>query len=150
MTLKFVLLALALLVAIAVITRWAIGSFTPEAVSLYQGGDTLEPCPGTPNCVSSTFSDDSHHIEAISGDEHVFNTLKSIVAAEERVTVITETDHYLHAEFRTKLLTYIDDLELLHISGSGEIQLRSASRLGKSDFGVNKARLRLLVEKLAP
>lgn len=150
MIFKFALIALAFLVAVTIITRWAIGNYTPEALSLYQGGNSLHPCPDTPNCVSSTYSDDSHHIETILGDEQVFKSLKAIVSGEPRVTVISQTDQYLHAEFRTKLLAYIDDLELLHINGSSEIQLRSASRLGKSDFGVNKNRIQALREKLKP
>lgn len=148
MIIKSLVITCLLIVAATFIARWAVGKYTPEAESLYQGGDTLKTCPDSPNCMSTSYSDDSHHIPAITGDEQVFETLKNLVMTEDNTTVISNTDNYLHAEFRSKLLNYVDDLELLHISGSKQIQVRSASRLGKSDFGVNKNRIQALLHKL--
>ncbi len=141
MIIKSVLIAPVVIIVITLAARWAVSNYTPEAKLLYQSGDTLNACPDTPNCVSSTFSDDSHYIDAIPGDEETLKALKALVAREERVSIISDTGSYLHAEFRTQLIGYIDDLELLHINGSGKIQIRSASRLGKSDFGVNTKRI---------
>jgi uncharacterized protein (DUF1499 family) len=62
----------------------------------------------------------------------------------ERATVIKTEGNYLHAEFRTKLMRYVDDVELFYDERAGLVHVRSASRLGRRDFGVNRAR----VEKL--
>lgn len=148
MIIKSIVITCLLIVAVTFIARWAVGKYTPEAELLYQGGDTLNTCPDSPNCVSTNYSDDSHHISAIEGDEQLFKAFKNIVVSEDTVSVISNTDNYLHAEFRSKLLSYVDDLELLYVSGSNQIQVRSASRLGKSDFGVNRKRIQALLNKL--
>lgn len=61
-----------------------------------------------------------------------------------RARIVTQTDNYLHAECRSRVLGFVDDLELHYRPGQGMISVRSASRLGYSDFGVNRKR----VEKL--
>ena len=62
----------------------------------------------------------------------------------ERSTVISATESYLYAEYRTPLLRYVDDLELFYDERSGLVHVRSASRLGRRDFGVNRKRVEAL------
>ena len=74
---------------------------------------------------------------------------KRAVDLMERSTIVREESGYLYAEFRSKLLGYVDDLELLFDQNAGVLHARSASRLGRRDFGVNRARvenLRRLIE----
>jgi uncharacterized protein (DUF1499 family) len=74
---------------------------------------------------------------------------KRAVDLMERSTIVREESGYLYAEFRSKLLGYVDDLELLFDQDAGVLHVRSASRLGRRDFGVNRARvekLRRLIE----
>ena len=106
----------------------------------------LAPCPATPNCVSS---DDgaAHEIAAFQlavapGDG--WRALHAALAALSRTQIVTATDDYIHAECRSAVFGFVDDLELHLRPAQNVIAVRSASRLGHSDFGVNRKR----VEKL--
>ena len=99
----------------------------------------LAPCPGTPNCVSSQSEDAQFKIDPL--PPVTIADLKTIVANMERTTIIEETDNYLYAEFKSKLMGYVDDVEFYLDSDANVIQVRSASRLGKSDLGVNRKRI---------
>jgi uncharacterized protein (DUF1499 family) len=59
-------------------------------------------------------------------------------------TVIRQEGGYLYAEYRTRLMKFVDDLELAHDDKAGVLHVRSASRLGRRDFGVNRARVESL------
>ena len=77
-----------------------------------------------------------------SGDGNTaFARLTSIVRNMDGATVIAAQPNYLHAEFQTRWLKFIDDVEFLLDKPAGVIHMRSASRLGRKDFGVNRARL---------
>ncbi|MEM9271930.1 MAG: DUF1499 domain-containing protein [Cyanobacteria bacterium P01_F01_bin.143] len=99
----------------------------------------LAACPDSPNCVSSQSEDPQSKIDPLPyisiGD------LKNIIVNMERTTIIEETDNYLYAEFKTKLMGYVDDVEFYLDSEANVVQVRSASRLGKSDLGVNRKRI---------
>ena len=100
----------------------------------------LAPCRRTPNCVSSQAdpADREHYIAPIPFTGTMAD-LRRLVESMERATVITARDNYLHAEYRTKLLRYVDDVELY--LDKGVVHVRSASRLGRRDFGVNRKRI---------
>jgi uncharacterized protein (DUF1499 family) len=77
-----------------------------------------------------------------SGDgSTAFARLTSIVRSMDGATVIAAQPDYLRAEFQTRWLKFIDDVEFLLDKPAGVIHMRSASRLGRKDFGVNRARL---------
>jgi uncharacterized protein (DUF1499 family) len=102
------------------------------------------PCKRSPNCVSSQAdrSDAEHYIAPIAfrgGD--AITALRKLLHAMERVTVVRDAPNYLYAEFKSKLMGYVDDVEFLYEPGAGLIQVRSASRLGRRDFGVNRKRI---------
>jgi uncharacterized protein (DUF1499 family) len=106
----------------------------------------LAPCPNSPNCVCSQAptSDKEHSIEPISFSstpEAAMGQLKSVVQAMERAEIINETSDYLYAEFTSALMGYVDDVEFYLDRNANAIQVRSASRLGKSDLGVNRKRV---------
>lgn len=100
----------------------------------------LAPCRRTPNCVSSQAdpADREHYIAPIPFTRTMAD-LRRLVESMERATVITAQDNYLYAECRSKLLRYVDDLELY--LDNGMVHVRSASRLGRRDFGVNRKRV---------
>jgi uncharacterized protein (DUF1499 family) len=109
----------------------------------------LAPTKRTPNNVSSQADrgDREHYIAPIAFKGTVAEAIaaaKRAVGAMERATIMREGPGYLYAEFRSKLLGYVDDVELLYDDKAGVFHVRSASRLGRRDFGVNRAR----VEKL--
>jgi uncharacterized protein (DUF1499 family) len=101
-------------------------------------------CRRTPNCVSSQAdpSDAEHYIAPIPFRGDAMAAVKRAVQAMPRTTVVAEKQNYLYAEFRSKLLGFVDDVEFFYDGAA--IQVRSASRLGRRDFHVNRNR----VEKL--
>lgn len=106
-------------------------------------GGSLAPCPSSPNCVSSD-ADDAHHVAPFQlsvEPAEGWRAARKAVLALPRARIISETDGYLHAECRSALLGFVDDLELQLRPGAGLIAVRSASRLGYSDRGVNRDRV---------
>jgi uncharacterized protein (DUF1499 family) len=106
----------------------------------------LAPCKRTPNCVASQAdpSDAQHFIDPLRFEgaaAQAMAALRRTVEGMARTRIILETPNYLYAEFRSKLLGYVDDVEFVVDERAGVIQVRSASRLGRRDFGVNRARI---------
>lgn len=106
----------------------------------------LRPCPDTPNCVCSEDMSSSSRIAPF-----VFNDTAEAawLRAREAVlsaggTIQTEEPAYLWASFTTKWLHFVDDVELRMDAGHHIIHVRSASRVGHSDFGVNRKRVERL------
>ena len=101
----------------------------------------LAPSRRTPNCVSSQAdpADAEHYIAPLKGS---MEAVRRAVEAMPRTTVISATSNYLYAEFRSKLLGYVDDVEFFYDGAA--IQVRSASRLGRRDFSVNRNRVEQL------
>lgn len=103
------------------------------------------PCKPSPNCVSSQAdaADREHYIAPIAFRGTMADVRKA-VESMQRSTVISATGNYLYAEYRTRLLRYVDDLELFYDERAGLVHVRSASRLGRRDFGVNRKRVEAL------
>jgi uncharacterized protein (DUF1499 family) len=105
--------------------------------------DRISGCPDTPNCISSESRDEAHKIASLpvdSADDGVFDCLKAIVSGMNRVTVLTADRENIRVEFRS-LLGFVDDVEFRLDRENSAIQMRSASRVGYWDFGVNRRRL---------
>jgi uncharacterized protein (DUF1499 family) len=103
----------------------------------------LSPCPSSPNCVSSQSNDESRKIDPIrfsSTTAEAVNRLKRVIQGMERTTVVRETLNYLHVEFST-FLGFVDDVEFYGDESQKVIHLRSASRVGYWDLGVNRRRM---------
>ncbi|MGK7948640.1 MAG: DUF1499 domain-containing protein [Xenococcaceae cyanobacterium] len=106
----------------------------------------LKSCPGTPNCVSSQSNNLTEKVEPLPAVP--ISEIKKVVESMERTTIITETDNYLYAEFKSKLMGFVDDVEFYLDKDANVVHVRSASRLGKSDLGVNRARVEEIRSKL--
>ena len=116
-----------------------------------QNESRLAPCPASPNCVSSLASAENQRVEALrySGDAaQAQSRLLSVLKGMERVHIVRVEEAYIHAEFRSALLGFVDDVEFL-FTPPGAIQIRSASRLGYSDFGVNRERVAAIRARFA-
>jgi uncharacterized protein (DUF1499 family) len=106
----------------------------------------LAACKRSPNCVSSQANpaDREHYIAPIHGN---MAAVRKAVESFPRAIMVREETNYLYAEFRSRLLRYVDDVEFFF---DGQvIHVRSCSRLGRRDFGVNRKRveeLRALIE----
>jgi len=125
----------------------------PESLGVHDG--RLAPPKRTPNNVSSQTdknTDAEHYIEPLhyTGDAgRAWAALCRIVESMPRVKVVKVEPNYLYAEFTSKLMRFVDDTEFYLDEKAGVIQVRSASRLGKGDFGVNRARIEYIRAKLA-
>ncbi len=112
---------------------------------------TLRPCPSSPNCVSSLAGDARHRIDPLpytgTGPE-TLAALARIIAAMDRSRIVARTDAYLHAEFRSAIFGFTDDLELLCDDDQRVVHLRSAARTGYYDFNVNRKRVEALRRSL--
>jgi uncharacterized protein (DUF1499 family) len=111
----------------------------------------LAPCPQSPNCVSSQSQDPAHAIAPLaytSTPEVSFNQLKTVIQALPRTEIIQSTDNYLYVEFTSAIMGFVDDVEFYVDRDANMIQVRSASRLGQSDLGVNRERVETIRSQL--
>lgn len=111
----------------------------------------LKPPPTSPNAVSSQVTQGYHAIAPLrykGPRDAAMRTLAGIVREGPRATIITQTAEYLHAEYETALLGFVDDVEFWFPPEEGVIHVRSASRLGTSDFGVNRKRVETIRARL--
>tara|TARA_A200000159_G_scaffold164955_1_gene198118 strand:+ start:55337 stop:55774 length:438 start_codon:yes stop_codon:yes gene_type:complete len=120
-------------------------SITPPELGI--SGESLKDCPATPNCISSinNGSRDMAPIIFNGSKANAKEKLLSIIRSLPRTTVVEKRDNYLRVEFRSQLFGFVDDVEFLLSqtqSNKTKIDFRSASRLGLSDLGVNKARMK--------
>ncbi len=118
----------------------------PENLGLQQG--LLRPCPDSPNCVCSeshSQASDEHAITPIKLADMGWEKMKSILT-EQGGVIEQEDGLYLHATFTTPVFRYVDDVELRLDEQHGLIHIRSASRVGRSDFGVNRKRVEQLMQ----
>jgi uncharacterized protein (DUF1499 family) len=104
----------------------------------------LPPCLNTPNCVSSQATDKLHYIAPykIAGDPKLaWAELRKLIVEHDRMTITHETEDTLHAEAISLVLHFVDDIDAILDAKAGLIHIRSASRVGHSDFGVNRKRM---------
>ena len=104
----------------------------------------LPPCPDSPNCVSSQSSEKRHRIEPLAfqgASEAAFAELGYIVRSIKRTKIVEETGTYLHAECKSALFGFVDDVEFLLDEKNRLIHVRSAARTGYWDLGVNRRRI---------
>ena len=104
----------------------------------------LSPCPGIPNCVSSQEKNSQHRIQPIIFEgslelakERLYRAINSMPGTR----IITQDVVYWHVEFTTQLLRFIDDVEFYFDGSQSLIHVRSASRQGYWDLGVNRRRV---------
>lgn len=135
----------AVLIVFAVLALLSMTGSVPNNLGLT--GGKLAPCPDSPNCVSSAATDLRHAIAPFVLDRSLGaakEEFKRAIATLPRAKLISETDNYLHVEFRSLLFRFVDDVEF-HLDGATKtIHVRSASRVGHSDLGVNRRRIEFI------
>ena len=157
-------LALVLLFVISVVALWAVVvNLTNRENSMWYGGrpSTLGIKDGklagpkqTPNSVVSEGVATTHPAYiapiAFTGDARAaMDKITTIVKTMDGATVLIREDGYLYAEFKSKTMRYTDDFEARVDAAAGIIHVRSASRLGKRDFDVNRYRVEAIRAKFA-
>lgn len=111
----------------------------------------LRPCGTKPNCVCSCQSDDAHAIEPLpigtADPATAFEHARQCVEAVARVALVEAAPGYARYECSTAVFRFTDDIELLLDEAAGVIHIRSASRVGYSDLGVNRRRVAEIRER---
>ena len=148
------------LVVIAVLLAGQLGLLKgtpPTDLGVHDG--RLKPPSKTPNSVSSQASLYPDHPQRSYADiaplppdgepeEAALDRIASIVEAMDGAKIVKKEPGYLYAQFTTRLMKYVDDAEFWFDPAAGVIQVRSASRLGSSDLGVNRKRIEFIRQKL--
>ena len=156
---KWLLIALALL-ALAAVVAGQIGLLRgkmPADLGVHDG--LLKPPSTTPNSVSSQAAlhpaHPMHDQAAITplalrtDGPATLARIKAIVSAMPGASVVNSAPDYLHAQFETRLMKYVDDVEFWFDPKANLVQVRSASRLGRKDFDVNRQRVEAIRASLA-
>lgn len=150
MKIALILLACFFVIAAIAIPLGALRGRPPADLGVNNG--RLKPPSPTPNSVSSQAALHPEHpqrtyaeiaplpLKAGSGPGSI-QTLAQVLAATPGVTVVEQKPDYLRAEAETRWMKFTDDLEFWFDPARKVIELRSASRLGRKDFGVNRARI---------
>ncbi len=103
----------------------------------------FKPCPESPNCVSSLSSDKKHFIkpfEYSDRSENARQRLIDILKNSQGARLVKIEGDYLHAEFRSLIFRFVDDVEFYLLADESIVHVKSASRSGYYDFGVNRRR----------
>jgi uncharacterized protein (DUF1499 family) len=142
-----------IVVAVAVLVAARLGAFSggaPSSLGVRDG--KLKPPSRTPNSVSSQADlwpdapqKDNARIAPIAlvgGDaKATIARLAQVVEALPGSKIVERRDDYLYAQFTTAVMRFVDDVEFWFDPAAGVVQVRSASRVGSSDLGVNRARI---------
>lgn len=113
----------------------------PQNIGVSEG--RLTPCPESPNCVSSFADDEEHGIEPLTAN---LEQIERVLVSLDEANIVSASDNYLYAEFTSRIMGYVDDVEFLYDQNNGITHVRSASRLGYSDLGANRARIERIRE----
>ncbi|MFA5018145.1 MAG: DUF1499 domain-containing protein [Methylobacter sp.] len=111
----------------------------------------LPPCPSSPNCVSSQATDTDHAIapfKIVGNVEEAWTALKKALISQSRTVITDETGDTLHAQATSLVFRFVDDVDAILDTDARLIHIRSASRTGYGDFGVNRKRVEMLRSQL--
>ena len=114
----------------------------------------LIPCPKSPNCVNSQAVGEKHYIQPIGytgTQQEARSRLLQILASEVQARILTDQENYIRVEFTSAFFKFVDDVEFYFPekkTGKKVIHVRSASRVGYSDFGANRKRIERIQNKL--
>ncbi len=131
-----------LIMACGLLSLFVLASCSKPEIGLGENG--LRPCPNRPNCVTSLNGDEAHSITPISytaGKEAAREKIKLILLKMDRTHIITDQSDYLHVVFTSRVMRFKDDVEFWFPDDENTIHIRSASRMGYSDLGVNRKRV---------
>ena len=150
-----------IIIALVIITGLIVGQLgllkgsPPTDLGIHDG--RLKPPSSTPNSVSSQASLYPDHPQRayaeiaplpLKGDARAtLDRIASIIESMEGGKIVKREPGYIYAQFTTRLMKYVDDVEFWYDPSAKVIQVRSASRLGSSDLGVNRKRIEAIRQK---
>lgn len=139
---KIVLLATATCIFLVGV-RW-VNSRSRPVHTLGMASGRLAECPDLANCVSTEAANSEYRLDPIPftlSAEEAQRQLQAVIRSLPRSRIVTSKTGYIHAEFRSLILGFVDDVELAIDENKKIIDFRSASRIGHSDLGVNRKRM---------
>ncbi len=158
LTLKWFLVLILILVILAILAG-QLGMFkgvAPNDLGVAEG--RLKLPADTPNSVSSQADLYPNHpqhsyariepLPLVGDSKSTLERIKAIIESMPGSEVITYQEHYLYVQFTTRVMKFVDDAEFWFDPQSNVVQVRSASRLGKSDLGVNRKRIEWIRRQL--
>lgn len=104
----------------------------------------LPPCPRSPNCVSTQAERPRQRMEPIPYEGPLSaarERMRRVLQAHPRTTLVEEGPDFFRAECRSRIFRFVDDVEIRFDDAAKLVHFRSASRLGRRDFGVNRERM---------
>jgi len=145
---KIVIIIIVSLIIVAILLLFVLGQMSQSGEANGLVDAKLTKCPDKPNCICTEFEADAiHYIDPIiftqTNDAEVLSRLKNSVR-EMGGSIQAETGNYLTATFSSSIFRFVDDLEIRIDTDQNMIHMRSASRVGRSDRGVNKKRIEQL------
>jgi uncharacterized protein (DUF1499 family) len=129
-----------IVLALILTTGCGASGFTPNGIV----DGRLAPCPSSPNCVSSQMESSKKYIAPLrynGNAKDARDRLVNVIKSMNNSDVKTVSDLYIHAVFRSAVFKFADDVEFQIIPEENRIHVRSASRTGYYDFGVNRSRV---------
>ncbi len=140
-----VLLAGGAMLLLLGLARLVVQQLSPMPAQLGVRDGWLVDCPATPNCVSSQAppADAVHRVEPLpyaADPAAAREQLLAVLDGLPRTRLIANEPRYVHAEVRSLVWGFVDDVEFFIDEPAGVVHVRSASRLGRGDMGVNRAR----------
>lgn len=113
--------------------------------------DSPMDCPTSPNCVSSQATNPDRQVEPFhlkAALKENWKRIQAQLSSLPGIRIMNNSDTLIQAECKSRVFRFVDDLTLILNPVTGRIDIRSASRLGYSDFGVNKRRISRLRDDL--
>ncbi|MFT5223122.1 MAG: hypothetical protein ACI867_001432 [Glaciecola sp.] len=136
-------LGLVAMIVIGAGQLWARTAREPDDIGLLD--ERLRPCVSFENCVTSDGAAGEGNIDPLKCGillgQPLFQAVRDALLTLPRTGVVTETDTYLHAVVRSAFFGFQDDVELRLAGNNESVHIRSESRLGQGDLGVNAARV---------
>jgi uncharacterized protein (DUF1499 family) len=131
----------------------AVALFTvgPVPVGFMASDFALPPCPTSPNCVSTEATRESQRVPTVPFSDDAASAqrrARAALAAESRTTITVDEPGHLHAECRSLVFRFVDDVDIVVDASARVFRFRSASRVGESDLGVNRRRVERLASRL--
>lgn len=111
----------------------------------------LRPCPPTPNCVSTEVCAPGQAMIPIPFGGTAVEAqaaARRALLAEPRTRIVADEPGYLRAESRSLVFRFVDDVEIVVDDAERVLRFRSASRVGRRDFGVNRARMQRIAARM--
>ena len=143
---KIFIIALVIFTALLLVRFSMAGQLSKENSSPGIAKEKLQACPNKPNCINTEFPDDTAHylppLDFPGNKTDQVMALARTIILEMGGEIVNEDKTYLAATFTSTIFRFVDDFEIRKDDLSLKLHIRSASRVGYSDFGANKRRVK--------